>query len=374
MLITDYSSIFFDFLTNSANQCLFYAHDLEKYQTDRGLYFELETLPGRVCHDRTELVQEVSNTLHNRTEPDDKYLRGIETFCAIEDGSSTQRAVDFFFFNASEYVLPHGKTSKKNVLFFQGSFMPNGITTSYLNLVSNADNTTNRMFLAIDPFAVNSEQRRMEKFAQLPGHVQVLARSGVQLVTPEERWVIDKFNAVGDHPSPELWDVYNRAFKREFRRLFGDATFDSVVCFEGYTRYWAALLANPTNPAARKSIYLHNDMHREWRHRFRSMESIFRLYGQYDQLVSVTKSVNEENIRQLSERFDLPVAKFGFCDNLVNAEEVQQIRCRTTGRRSAWLDGPKSHKLRNPRTALPREGSCQTHPCVCRNNREKPQM
>ncbi|WP_427130805.1 CDP-glycerol glycerophosphotransferase family protein [Pseudarthrobacter sp. S9] len=325
VLITDYSSIFFDFMA-TGRPIVYFAYDLEEYASERGLYFELETLPGRVCGDSLGLLQEVEAALEDEGKsPDEKYLRGIDTFCAVEDGASTRRAIDFFFFEAAECVVPLDRSSKHNVLFYQGSFIPNGITTSYLNLVSNVDQASNRMFVAIEPSTVKSEERRLEKFAQNPGHVQVLGRVGGQLVTAEERWVIDKFNATGDLANAELWDIYDRAFKREFRRLFGDASFDSVVCFEGYARYWAALFSNTTNPAARKSIYLHNDMHREWRHRFRYLESMFRLYRKYDQLVSVTKSVHEENVRQLSGAFALPPAIFDYCNNVVNAAEAKEL-------------------------------------------------
>lgn len=324
VLITDYSSIFFDFMA-TGRPIVYFAYDLNEYSSERGLYFDLESLPGRVCAETAGLLTEVSAALHEEGSPDEKYVRGMETFCAMEDGSSARRAVDFFFFDATECVAPPESDPKHKVLFYQGSFIPNGITTSYLNLVGNLDAAGTRMFLAVEPASVKSEERRLEKFAQHPEHVQVLGRVGTQLMTAEERWVIDKFNLTGDLASPELWDIYNGAFQREFRRMFGDATFDSVVCFEGYARYWAALFANTTSPAARKSIYLHNDMHLEWRHRFRYLESMFRLYRMYDQLVSVTKSVHEENVRQLSEAFNLPSANFDYCNNVVNAEEAKEF-------------------------------------------------
>jgi len=52
---------------------------------------------------------------------------------------------------------------------------------------------------------------------------------------------------------------------------------------------------------------------------------MFRLYGKYDQLVSVTKSVHEENIRQLSAPFDLQADKFDYCNNVVNAAEAKEF-------------------------------------------------
>ncbi|MEC5190994.1 MULTISPECIES: CDP-glycerol glycerophosphotransferase family protein [unclassified Arthrobacter] len=323
VLVTDYSSIFFDFMA-TGRPIVYFAYDLEEYSSERGMYFELESLPGQVCIDTAELLQGVSKSLED-TLIDDKYRAGIDQFCSVEDGFSTDRAIEFFFFDAQDSVISEIRQPKRNVLFYQGSFIPNGITTSYLNLVSNVDKGYNRLFVAVEPSTVASDERRLEKFSQNPDHVQVLGRVGGQLVTAEERWVIDKFNATGDLASPELWDIYDRAFQREFRRLYGDAKFDAVVCFEGYARYWAALFANTTTLTARKSIYLHNDMHREWRHRFRYLESMFRLYAKFDKLVSVTKSVHEENIRQLSTDFHLPAAKFTYCNNVVNAVEAHQL-------------------------------------------------
>ena len=211
VLITDYSSIFFDFMA-TGRPIVYFAYDLNEYSSERGLYFDLESLPGRVCAETAGLLTEVSAALHEEGSPDEKYVRGMETFCAMEDGSSARRAVDFFFFDATEFVAPPESDPKHKVLFYQGSFIPNGITTSYLNLVGNLDAAGTRMFLAVEPASVKSEERRLEKFAQHPEHVQVLGRVGTQLVTAEERWVIDKFNLTGDLASPELWDIYDGAF------------------------------------------------------------------------------------------------------------------------------------------------------------------
>lgn len=339
VLITDYSSIFFDFMA-TGKPIVYFAYDLAEYSADRGLYFDLKAMPGRIATDAESLKEEVIRALAMDTGPDQKYQEGMAAFCKLEDGYSAQRTVDFFFFNDDEHVLTTAGSERQNVLMYQGSFIPNGITTSYLNLVSHIDLEKNRVCLVVEPSTVKSEERRLDKFAQNPSHVQVLGRVGGQLVTAEERWVIDKFNAIGDFAAEEQREIYHRAFEREFCRMFGYAVFDAVVCFEGYARFWAALFANSTNPGARKSIYLHNDMHREWLHRFRYLESMFRLYGSYQQLVSVTKSVGEENMRQLSAKFNLRPELFTFCNNVVNAEESNQLATEALdGDLADWIGG-----------------------------------
>ena len=60
MLITDYSSILFDYLLFDKPIVLF-APDLEEYQAARGFYVEYETLPGAIAQNTDELVREIAH-------------------------------------------------------------------------------------------------------------------------------------------------------------------------------------------------------------------------------------------------------------------------------------------------------------------------
>src|SRR5699024_4212111 len=59
VLVTDYSSIFFDFLP--AKRPIFhYCHDWKEYSEQRGLYFDIDALPGHVCKDMSSLIDGLS--------------------------------------------------------------------------------------------------------------------------------------------------------------------------------------------------------------------------------------------------------------------------------------------------------------------------
>jgi CDP-glycerol glycerophosphotransferase len=60
ILVTDYSSIAFDFL-KTGRALVFYVPDVETYREERGLYLELEELPGVVCKDHRTLVSALEN-------------------------------------------------------------------------------------------------------------------------------------------------------------------------------------------------------------------------------------------------------------------------------------------------------------------------
>ncbi|UWX96108.1 CDP-glycerol glycerophosphotransferase family protein [Arthrobacter zhaoxinii] len=326
VLITDYSSIFFDFIP-TGRPIVYYTHDLETYESERGLYFDLKSMPGTVCHDLDAVIKSVTDAVmspHSAHKSAMHLQRELE-FCPLEDGRSSSRVLEFFFFESDECVIPNQQDDKRNVLLFQGSFLPNGITTSYLNLVSHIDQKENNVYVVVDPDALASQPARLEKFAQNPSHVRVLARVGNHVLTPEERWVIDKMNAQHNVSSAEMWEIINRAFAREFRRVFGASVFDSVICFEGYARFWAALFGNAPLDQAKKSIYLHNDMYKEWQNRFEYLEANFRLFKNFDSLISVTESVGEENAGRLSDKFGLDKEAFTFCNNLVNPDETLRM-------------------------------------------------
>lgn len=58
--LTDYSSAVFDFML-SGNPAFIYATDIEKYNTDRGFYFDIYTTPFPVATDNDTLIQNVAD-------------------------------------------------------------------------------------------------------------------------------------------------------------------------------------------------------------------------------------------------------------------------------------------------------------------------
>lgn len=60
MIITDYSSVIFDYLI-IGGPSLLYASDLEKYREERDCYFEFEDLPFKLCQNNDELEEAILN-------------------------------------------------------------------------------------------------------------------------------------------------------------------------------------------------------------------------------------------------------------------------------------------------------------------------
>ena len=93
MLITDYSSVFFDY-ANLKRPIIFYMYDLAAYRDDiRGFYLELNELPGNIIEKEEELIKEIK-LLSNNFEYNEKYEKFNNKFNYLDDGQATKRAVE----------------------------------------------------------------------------------------------------------------------------------------------------------------------------------------------------------------------------------------------------------------------------------------
>ena len=93
MLITDYSSVFFDYAILK-RPIIFYMYDLKEYQEDiRGFYIDLKELPGNIVENEKDLVKEV-NKLANNFEYDQRYKEFNDKFNYLDDGNVTKRVLE----------------------------------------------------------------------------------------------------------------------------------------------------------------------------------------------------------------------------------------------------------------------------------------
>ncbi|MER5637071.1 CDP-glycerol glycerophosphotransferase family protein [Kitasatospora sp. NPDC002227] len=95
VLVTDYSSIMFDFAV-TGRPILFFTYDLDHYRDDlRGFYFDLEAeAPGPLLRTSAELVDALRRLPAVTAEHAEAYRRFRAAHCALDDGGASARVVD----------------------------------------------------------------------------------------------------------------------------------------------------------------------------------------------------------------------------------------------------------------------------------------
>ena len=97
ILITDYSSIFYDFLLLN-KPILFIPPDIKEYEVDRGFLMEsyLNFVPGPTINNQNELISQISNIFKNNIDIYEKDRKWMLKFChRYVDSNSSNRIFDF---------------------------------------------------------------------------------------------------------------------------------------------------------------------------------------------------------------------------------------------------------------------------------------
>lgn len=313
ILVTDYSSIFFDYLA-TGRPIVFFTPDLADFEQARGLYLAPHELPGPVCRTAIEVAAIIGQVADHGRLPafTERYRVAQHDYVGQDDGSASARVIDIVFRGADPGRVLHESTApaRRSVLIYLGGMKPNGITSAALNLLGAIDH---------DRFDVSVALTRSTAPAR---------RANQRLIDPRVR----QFARVGGMNGGFRQRVVRRrrgapaaAFTAEFTRCFGDSSFDHVVDFSGYGPFWAELLLH--SPPAVRSIWLHNDLAAD-AHRIvggakrmlRGLTETFARYERYDSLVSVSPALAEINAEALAAY--APRSKFTVAHNSVDVERI----------------------------------------------------
>ncbi len=339
LLVTDYSSVFFDFLV-SGRPLVHFVPDLDEYVDGRGLYLAPADLPGPTCGTIPELIELVQKGLRESV-PVPRTQQAAEVYCPKDDGAATERVVDIVFRGADESAYTVHRdfgTEKQRLLIYLGGMKSMGITTSALNLLRNLD---------YDRFDVTAYwvhgrgPDRLKNARLVDPRVRVIPRAAVlngspRRVRAEQRRML----ATG---LEESLSAQHRAFwTDEWRRMFGGATFDHLVDFSGYGCFAPFLFS--VADAKSKSIWLHNDMMADMqretigeKHLEQRLMAVFSTYRHFDHLVSVSPTLNTVNREKLAAY--APPELFTFAHNTIDGDRVLRMGSMTRERAVAKAAG-----------------------------------
>ncbi|MGO3468663.1 MAG: CDP-glycerol glycerophosphotransferase family protein, partial [Weissella hellenica] len=141
ILITDYSSIFFDFMVTD-KPIIFYAWDHELYSHYRGMYFSDDELPGPILDDIEAVGYELQHVGQSSQTYTTKYQTLKNKVVPYDDGYVTERMVATIFAQQQVHGINHVRATglnKPKILIYPGGMGNNGITTSAINLSHNLD-------------------------------------------------------------------------------------------------------------------------------------------------------------------------------------------------------------------------------------------
>ena len=328
ILISDYSSIFFDFLI-TGRPVIFYVPDLKDYESYHGLYFDMNNLPGPVT-DKAEDICDYIKTLKQIKERYKSQYATMKNICApFEQGNSTKSVIDIIFRNkdtdewGNKYHILEGFVNKKRILLYGGGMLLNGITTSFINLLDHID--YDKYDVTVFSGKIAHIPEKMEMLMRVNKKARTFPRISYTPATFTEqiRFYLNRIFGFRGGLFDKLYP--KETYDREFRRCFGDAKFDVVIDFSGYGSFYSILMLSGGD--AKKLIWQHNDLSLDRlkkvegkRPHKRELKVVFSTYKFYDKIVGCSKATMNINLKKIgySELKD----KCTFVENIANLDRV----------------------------------------------------
>lgn len=141
VLVTDYSSVMFDYATTRRKVILF-AYDRKEYLADRGLYIELDRLPVPVVESVSELIEEISDA-SVRYDPEALFNQ----FCRYERPDCSRQMLHKLICSPKD---TNSRSYHLDLLVFAGSLLYDSSRDSLTDLVGSWDCDGLRVALTYD--------------------------------------------------------------------------------------------------------------------------------------------------------------------------------------------------------------------------------
>ncbi len=275
-LISDYSSIMFDFACSNKNIILF-IYDEEEYLRDRGMYVSINELPFNKARTVDELIDKINNTngwqtnafSDNITEFDN--VNAVKNICALVFEDKKCGKIYNLDFN-----------NKPNVVVMVDNLLRNGITTAAFNLARTVDLNKRNFFYVFKQSGIRNTQDRIAEIPEGIGKMSVgaLERTFSELVA---NFFYYKFNVNSSYVNY----LVERCYKRNFEKYYGNIPEATFIHFTGYGREGLHLFKH----AKRKFIFVHNDMYKEvYVKKIQHKNTLVGCYQEYDKVACVSEA------------------------------------------------------------------------------------
>ncbi|MEL0630293.1 glycosyltransferase [Psychromonas aquatilis] len=312
VLVTDYSSVLFDYAKTN-KKIVLYCFDYEEYSSKRGFSINYSDIPFPKCASLTDLMEEInSNEVYNSTEEHQAF---IKKYCPLEDENSALHLLDFLLLGKKpEFEIYTTRRNESLTLIYSGPFLKNGITTSLRNLLSNTIESETKFVCNFISKGVKKEN--YPTITELDNKDAYIPIIGRMTLTVLEKIV---FFFIKDKANQRFDKFKSCIYKREVQRIYGECSFDNIIHFTGYDKKTAALYEYIKG---NRTIFVHNDMRKELivKNNFNS-NFIFRAWERYDNIALVRDSLRSSVCELLPSVSD----KLKVVHNTVNLSSPSEL-------------------------------------------------
>jgi Putative glycosyl/glycerophosphate transferases involved in teichoic acid biosynthesis TagF/TagB/EpsJ/RodC len=309
VLITDYSSVMFDFAITKKKIVLF-TYDKEEYLKDRGMYIGMDELP----FPQVELLSDLLDEIRSEKGYDDEGF--LNKFCKYDSIVATEQICKKVILEEDTNIIERSiqDNNKEKVLLYVGNLARNGLTASFKNLLSTIDTQKRNYYITFETSKVPRDCAEILK--TLPTDVKYIGSTGIMNMSVFQK-ILTKLYEKNILPTAIYYKFLKDCYKYEVKRQFGNIEFSNVIQFTGY-EYKKILLF--INFDTHSMIFVHSDMVGEIKTKKNQHRGALKLgYKNFNEVLLVT-----EDLIEPTKTFGVPDEKITILNNTIDYEIIKK--------------------------------------------------
>lgn len=314
VLVTDYSSIMFDYAC-SKKKIILFTYDREEYLAERGIYLELDSLGLPFCNTVYELLEELKNPIM-------EYNGFYQRFCCYDSLSTVDDVLDVIVQNKNRDIatVSYKQKNKKKNLVYVNDFKT-GMGADTIISALNAIQSEISYFVCFKSSKLKKNSHILAQLDKKVGYIPFDNQIDMCLWEKMLHYLSCRFGFVHSISRDKL----ERFAQREARRRFGENTFENIIIHSCMDK---AIIKTLSNMQANKKIYCFSLFsEKKYRHSKKYKKSIHNMLKNLTKMdviyaPTVMQSVIEQSqIQKTSEIVYFDIEMFHFSSLI---EEVEQ--------------------------------------------------
>lgn len=323
VLITDYSSVAFDFAL-TGRKILLFNYDEAEYLDERGAYVSVSSLPFEKADEISSLLEK----MRDDCTPDYREVR--EKYCPHDSPGAAKEVLDALFFGKGR-LAKISSDGRERVLIYAGNLAKNGITSSLLSLLSLANKSKRNYFVAFRSEAVGASLDVIRSLPKEVGYLPFPAEICLPLRDKLLRLLFKKKII----PADVYAALSGEALGFGLNQLTVGLDFDALIQFGGYESEMILLFSTFDG---NNIIFVHNDMTREISLKKNQRRDVLRYaYRRYRSVAVVTPDLVEPTFSISSRRDNIRVVR-----NTIDIDKIKG-KSKEPLARSSYAECSVSH-------------------------------
>ena len=223
MLITDYSSVLFDYAITK-NKIILFTYDEEEYLRDRGLYLDLKQLPFKKVTTVENLMLEINKT--NSIE----FKEFINQFCKYERKNNSKLICDFIINNENTKMkIIDNHITQENIFLYAGSLNKNDKTDKLIEIINKTEYNKNyNYYISYVTEKIKNNKERLKLISNKIDYMgQLRSFCNISKFEKVMLFLLNRYKKMYNLFTKK----YDNIFKTELKRIYNNIQIKAIIVY-----------------------------------------------------------------------------------------------------------------------------------------------